>query len=80
MKQLLGMLLVVIAIAIGYDGAKQLQKNKTASVEILGVEIKAKYNEDLLTGSRDAQQRAYIQFGMAFFVVIGGIALMRPKS
>ena len=80
MKQLLGMLLVVIAIATCYDGAKQLQKNKTASVEILGVEIKAKYNEDTLTGSRETEQRAYIQFGMAIIVLVGGIALMRPRS
>jgi hypothetical protein len=78
MKQLLGLLLIVIAIAIGYDGARQLQQYKTASVEILGVKIKADYNEDFLgTGSKD---KTYVQLGMAFIVLLGGLTLASRKS
>ncbi len=72
MKQIIGALLIIAAIVVGYDGIHKLQ-NSSGSVKVLGVELNA---ED--TG---AKQTAIVELGLAVIVLLGGVYLLRsPKS
>jgi len=71
MKQIIGGLLIIAALAIGYDGVHKLQ-GSGASVKILGMEINA---ED--TG---AKQTAYTEIVLAVLVLASGLYLLRSSK
>jgi len=71
MKQIIGILLIVAALVLGYMGIQGLNESST-SVEMLGMEITA---ED---GS--AKQNAYIELGLGIVALIGGVYLLGSKK
>ena len=71
MKQIIGIILIVGALILGYLGITNLQKS-TSSVEILGVEISAQDNK--------GKEIAYIEIGAAVVALIGGIYLLGQKK
>ncbi|MDO5665884.1 MAG: hypothetical protein Q4G63_11600 [Bacteroidia bacterium] len=71
MKQVIGIILIVGAVILGYLGITNLQKS-SKSVEILGVEITAQDNK--------GKEIAYIEIGAAVLSLIGGIYLLGQKK
>lgn len=68
MKKIIGAALIILAIALGYDGVQKFQ-NSSASIKVLGVQIKA---ED--SGSK---QTAYIELGLAVVALLIGYSLLK---
>jgi len=71
MKQIIGILLIVAALVLGYMGIRGLGES-SKSVELLGMEITA---ED---GA--AKQNAYIELGLGVIALVGGVYLLGGKK
>ena len=68
MKKIIGILLVVLALFLGYTGMDKLS-NSGESVEILGVELSAQDNK--------ARTTAFVYFGLAVVSLLGGVVLVK---
>lgn len=68
MKQIIGILLLVVGLYLGYAGINKYS-NSGESVEVLGVEISAKDNNSRTT--------AFIYIGLAVVCLFGGITLLK---
>lgn len=71
MKQIIGGILIILSIVIGYDGFHKLQ-NSSADVKVLGIELKA---ED--SGSKET---AFIELILAALVLGSGVYLLRSTK
>ncbi|MBK5194988.1 MAG: hypothetical protein JJE08_02990 [Proteiniphilum sp.] len=71
MKKVIGIILIVAALVLGYIGINGLTES-SKSVELLGIEITA---ED---GS--AKQNAYIELGLGVVALVGGLFLLGQKK
>ena len=68
--KIIGMLLIVGALLLGYFGLEQVQKN-TASTKILGVELSA--------SNQSEQQKGYFMLGLGVIGLFGGIYIVAKK-
>jgi hypothetical protein len=68
MKSIVGIVLIVVALGLGYDGLNKFQ-DSAASIKVLGVEVSA---ED--TGRR---QTAMIEMGLGVVSLLAGLYLLR---
>jgi len=71
MNKAVGIILIVVAIVLGYMGYNQVAES-TASAEILGVEISA--------SDEGGQTSGYIMIGLGVACLIGGIVMMGRKT
>jgi hypothetical protein len=71
MKQIIGGVLIILSIVIGYDGIQKFQ-GSSASVKVLGIELSA---ED-----KGAKETAFVELVFAALVLAGGIYLMRSSK
>lgn len=71
MKKIIGIILIIVALGLGYIGADELS-GSTASVEILGVEITAEDNS--------AKEMAYVKIGLGVIALIAGVYLIGKKE
>ena len=67
MKKIIGIILIVAALFLGYLGVNQVQESAN-SVEVLGVELSA---ED-----KGGKETGYIEMGQAVVALVGGIYLV----
>jgi len=71
MKRVIGIILILGALVLGYFGINGLSESST-SVEVLGLEFKAEDN----TG----KEKAYIQLGFGVVALIAGVYLIGQKK
>lgn len=71
MKAIIGVILIVLAIILGYFGIQQIQQSSNA-VKILGIELKA---ED-----KGAKETGYLQLGLGVVALAGGIYLLGKRK
>jgi len=71
MKRVIGIILIVGALVLGYFGINDLSESST-SVEVMGLELKAEDN----TG----KEKAYIQLGFGVLALIAGVYLIGQKK
>ncbi len=71
MKTVIGIILIVAALFLGYLGVNQVQESAN-SVEILGVELSA---ED-----KGGKETGYIHMGLGVVALAGGIFLLSKKK
>lgn len=71
MKKIIGIILIIVALGLGYIGADELSSS-TASVDILGVEITAEDNR--------AKEMAYVKIGLGVIALIAGVYLIGKKE
>ena len=71
MKRLIGYILIIGALALGYLGYNKLQENK-AEIKIGDLEISA--------NAGDTKQEAYLMFGLGVVCLLAGMALSRGKN
>ena len=71
MKKVIGILLILVALFLGYLGIKGLNES-SSSVKILGIEITAQDNE--------SKEKAYIEMGLGVAALIGGVYLISQKK
>ncbi|HBT86137.1 MAG: hypothetical protein PHO13_01260 [Fermentimonas sp.] len=71
MKKIIGIILIIVALGLGYIGADELSSS-TASVDILGVEITAEDNS--------AKEMAYVKIGLGVIALIAGVYLIGKKE
>ena len=70
MKKIIGILLIVLAIVLGYNGVQKFQKS-SASVKVLGLKIDA--------DNESGQSSAYIQLGLAVLALGAGVFLLKSE-
>lgn len=70
-KKIIGIILIVGAVVLGYLGVNGLKKSSN-SVEVLGVELSA---ED-----KGGKEIAYVEIGAAVVALVGGIYLVSAKE
>ncbi len=71
MRQIIGIILIVAALVLGYFGIKEIQKSSN-SVEVLGIELSA---ED-----KGGKESGYIQLALGVVALAGGIYLVGKKK
>ena len=71
MKKIIGIILIVAALFLGYLGVNQVQKSAN-SVEVLGIELSA---ED-----KGGKETGYIELALAVVALVGGIYLVSKKE
>ncbi|GLR15719.1 hypothetical protein [Portibacter lacus] len=71
MKKIIGIVLIVLAVVLGYMGYNQVAES-TASAEILGVELTA--------SDEGGQMQGYILLGLGVISLLSGIYLMGKKD
>jgi len=71
MKKIIGIVLIVLALFLGYTGMTKLS-NSGESVEVLGVELSAEDNK--------AKTMAFVYLGLAVVSLIGGVSLVKSPS
>ena len=71
MKAIIGVVLIVVALVLGYFGINQIRQSSN-SVEILGVELKA---ED-----KGSKEIGYLQLGLGVVALAGGIFLIGKRK
>ena len=71
MKRLLGLLLIVGALALGYLGYTHLNEGK-AQIKLGDLEISAQ--------DKSSKQESYIYFGLGAVCLIAGMMLSRGRS
>lgn len=71
MKKTVGIILIILAIGLGYMGIKGVQESGD-SVEILGIELSAENKQEKTT--------AYLELGGALALLLGGIYLVGKKK
>lgn len=70
MKKIIGVVLIVLAMALGYMGYERVT-NSGKSVKLAGVELSAT--------NQDKQTEGYLFLGGAFVAFVGGIVLVGKK-
>lgn len=70
MKKIIGIILIVGALALGYMGYSQIDKN-TASVKILDTKIGF--------ANQSKKEQGYLMLGGAVLLFIGGIYTLNKK-
>lgn len=68
MKQMVGVLLLIVGLYLGYTGINKYS-NSGESVEVLGVEISA---ED-----KDSKTTAFVYIGLAVIALFGSVSLLK---
>ena len=71
MKSIIGIILIVVALILGYLGVTQIQESAN-SVEVLGIELSA---ED-----KGGKETGYIQLTLGVVALAGGIYLVSKKN
>jgi hypothetical protein len=71
MKKIIGIALLLLAVYLGYTGITNFS-NSSASVDVLGVELKAEDNQKKTT--------SFIYLGFAVIAAIGGVVMAKGKS
>ena len=71
MKTVIGIILIIAALVLGYLGVNQVQESAN-SVEILGIELSA---ED-----KGGKETGYIQLGLGVVALAGGIFLLGKRK
>ena len=71
MKKIIGIILIVIALGLGYMGITGFQQS-TSAVKILGIELRA---ED-----KGGKKTAIIQLALAVASLVGGVVLINAKE
>lgn len=71
MKKALGIILIILAIVLGYFGVKGIQESGE-SVEILGIELSAENKQD--------KTIAYVELAGALLIFVGGVYLVGKKN
>lgn len=71
MKRVIGIILIIGAIVLGYLGISELNSS-TSSVDILGVEITAQ--------DEGAKEMAYVKIGLGVAALIAGVYLVGQKK
>ena len=71
MKQIVGIILVVLAIALGIDGVRKFDAS-SETVKFLGIKISA--------DNESGQTTAFIEIALAVAALAGGITLLRQKK
>ncbi len=70
-KKVIGILLIIGAVALGYFGIKGLQSSEK-STEVLGIELKAQ--------DKGGKEKAYVQLGFAVVALGAGAYLVAAKK
>jgi len=70
MKKIVGIVLIVLAIVLGYNGVQKFQKS-SASIKVLGLKIDA--------DNESGQASAYIQLGLAVLALGAGVFLLKSE-
>lgn len=71
MKKIMGVLLILVAFALGFMGVTKFQ-DSGKSIEFLGAELSVENNEK--------KTNAYVLIGFSVISLIGGIYLVSQKS
>ncbi len=71
MKKIIGIILIVAALVLGYLGITGLNESST-SVELLGMEIKAQDGQE--------KEKAYIKLGFGVVALVAGAYLVGQKE
>lgn len=71
MKQMVGVLLLIVGLYLGYTGINKYS-NSGESVEVLGVEISA---ED-----KDSKTTAFVYIGLAVIALFGSVSLLKSSK
>ena len=71
MKSIIGIILIVVSLILGYLGVNQIQESAN-SVEVLGIEPSA---ED-----KGGKETGYIQLTLGLVALAGGIYLVSKKN
>ena len=71
MKSTIGIILIVVALVLGYLGVTQIQES-TSAVKVLGIELKA---ED-----KGSKESGFIQLGLGVVALAGGIYLVGKRK
>lgn len=71
MKSIIGILLILLAVGLSYDGFTKFQ-DSSASVKVLGIELSAE--------NKGAKQTAFVEIGLGVVSLIAGLYLMRGKK
>ncbi|HZJ79313.1 MAG TPA: hypothetical protein VFC69_01900 [Dysgonamonadaceae bacterium] len=71
MKTVIGIILIVAALVLGYLGVNKIQESAN-TVEIMGIELSA---ED-----KGGKETGYIQLGLGVVALAGGIYLLGKKE
>lgn len=71
MKSIIGIILIVVSLILGYLGVNQIQESAN-SVEVLGIELSA---ED-----KGGKETGYIQLTLGLVALAGGIYLVSKKN
>ena len=71
MKSIIGIILIVLAAALAYDGIRKFDESET-NVRFLGIRINA---ED-----SGAKNTAVIQIGLAVIALIGGLYVIKNSK
>ncbi|HHT35207.1 MAG: hypothetical protein WC191_04165 [Proteiniphilum sp.] len=71
MKKVIGILLIVAALVLGYLGVTGISQSEK-SVDLLGLEITAEDN--------NAKQTAYIELALGVVALAGGVYLLGQKK
>lgn len=71
MKKIIGIILIVAALVLGYLGITGLNESST-SVELLGMEITAQDGQE--------KEKAYIKLGLGVVALVAGAYLVGQKE
>ena len=71
MKSAIGIILIVVALVLGYLGVTQIQES-TSALKGLGIELKGEGK-----GSKEA---GFIQLGLGVVALVGGIYLVGKRK
>ncbi len=71
MKKIIGTILIIAALVLGYLGVNQVQES-AKSVEVLGIELSA---ED-----KGGKETGYIELALGIVALVGGIFLVSKKD
>lgn len=71
MKKVIGIILIIVAMALGYFGVNELRGSST-SMDILGMEISAE--------NKSAKEIAQIKIGLSVIALIAGVYLVGKKN
>lgn len=71
MKSVFGIILVVVALILGYLGVNQIQES-TSAVKVLGIEVRV---ED-----KGSKETGYIQLGLGVVSLAAGIYLLGKRK
>ena len=71
MKQVVGIILIIVAIIMGIDGVQKFDESNT-SVKFLGITINAE--------NKGGQETAILELVLAVAALAGGVYLMRSSK